>query len=58
MSYKVKSFLYFASFVLALITYYNVGQADARELAMEKEINKIENQTVATPNATALNNLP
>ena len=54
MSYKVKSSLYFASFVLAAITYYNVGQTDAKELAMEKEINKIENQTAATPNSVSL----
>jgi len=57
MSYKVKSALYFASFVLAIITYHTVGQADASELALKKEINKIENQTVVNQNATALNNL-
>ena len=50
MSYKIKSSLYFASFVIAALTYYNVGQADAQELAMKKEINTIENQTAATPN--------
>ena len=52
MSYKLKSSLYFASFVAAAITYYNVGQNDAQELAMKIEINKIENQTVATPNSS------
>ena len=57
MSYKIKSALYLLSFVLVAITYYNVGQADAQELAMTKEINKIENQTVATPSATAMNDL-
>jgi len=57
MSIKIKSFLYFASFAIAIVTYYNVGQIDAQELAMAKEIAKIENQTVATPNATKLTNL-
>jgi len=57
MSYKVKSILYFASFVVALVTYYNVGQADAKELVLTKEIAKIENQTVATPSAAEWNNL-
>ena len=38
MSYKAKSFLYFASFVIAAITYYNVSASqntisDASELA-------------------------
>ena len=57
MSYRIKSSLYFASFVIAAITYYNVGQIDAQELAMKKEINNIENQTVATPNSHGLSNL-
>ncbi|MDB4293401.1 hypothetical protein N9954_08345 [Maribacter sp.] len=51
MSYKVKSSLYFASFAIAALTYYNVGQTNTQDLAMEKEINKIENQTAATPNS-------
>ncbi|WP_175416172.1 hypothetical protein [Aggregatimonas sangjinii] len=57
MSYKVKSSLYFASFVIAALTYYNVGQADSQELAMENEMNKIETQTTATPNSDGLGNL-
>lgn len=57
MSYKVKSSLYFASFVIAALTYYNVGQADAQELAMENEMNQIETQTTATPNSIGLGNL-
>ena len=58
MSYKIKSSLYFASFAIAAFTYYTVGQTDVQELGMEKEIGKIENQTVATPNTTILSNLP
>ena len=54
MSYKVKSSLYFVSFAIAALTYYNVAQNDAQELAMEKEINTIENQTAATPNGISL----
>ena len=57
MSYKVKSALYFASFVIAVTTYYNVGQTGAKELAMTKEIAKVENHMVATQNATNVNNL-
>jgi len=57
MSYKIKSSLYFTSFFIAALTYYNVGQVDAQELAMEKEIHKIENQTAATPNTTDLTNI-
>ena len=57
MSHRIKSSLYFASFVIAAVTYYNVGQIDAQELAMKKEINNIENQTAATPNNNGLSNL-
>lgn len=57
MSYKVKSTLYFASFAIAALTYYTVGQTDAKELAMDKEISKIENKTAATPNRASLSNL-
>ena len=57
MSYKVKSSLYFASFAIAAFTYYTVGQTDAKELAMDKEIGKIENQTAATPNAEVYRNI-
>lgn len=28
MNYKTKSLLYFASLVLAVVTYYNIGHAD------------------------------
>lgn len=31
MNIKVKSSLYFASLLIAMITYYNIGQADAHE---------------------------
>ncbi len=57
MSYKVKSTLYFASFVIAAVTYYNVGQTNAKELAMTKEIAQVESNMVATQNATNMNNL-
>ncbi|WP_175416173.1 hypothetical protein [Aggregatimonas sangjinii] len=57
MSYKVKSSLYFASFVIAALTYYNVGQTDAQDLAMAKEITQVEQQTVATPNKAAATDL-
>ena len=57
MSYKVKSALYFASFIIAAITYYNVGQKDTTELAMTNEIAQTESHMVATQNVTDLNNL-
>ncbi len=57
MSYKVKSVLYFASFVIAAITYYNVGKTNGKELAMTKEIAQVESNMVATQNAANMNNL-
>jgi len=57
MSYKIKSSLYFASFIITALTYYTICQADAQQLAMQKEINTIENQTTATPNDAELHTL-
>jgi len=57
MSYKEKSALYFVSFAIAIATYYNVGQTNAKDLSMEKEMTKTENQIVASPNATDFSNL-
>lgn len=57
MPYKIKSSLYFASFFIAALTYYNVNQMDAQELSMEKEINTIENQTATTPNSDGTHTL-
>ena len=43
MSYKAKSFLYFASFVIAAITYYNVS-ASQNTLSDENQLAKVDMQ--------------
>ncbi|MFK7812762.1 MAG: hypothetical protein AB8B59_09725 [Maribacter sp.] len=42
MSYKTKSFFYFASFLIAIVTYYNIGNTDTVQNTELAE-NTIEN---------------
>lgn len=48
MSYKIKSALYFASLVLALITYYHIDNADSIQN------NELENNFLNTSTAEVL----